>query len=334
MDPAAVADLPPSRRIVAWLRRSWPWLVGLVILALVATRIPLDAFRAAIGHGPHLLLAVVNLGMMLVILGTDSISTWIGLVALRARRPFGAVVAVRGATYVLLLVNYALGQGGFGYYLHKTGVPALRAVGVTLFLIGTNLATMLLITTAAFALHGPAAQPVLWWTLVGLDIAFVAYLVVIAWAPRWLAERQILAPLFDAGLRGHALAMCGRVPHTVAIVLGQWIAIRVWHIPVPFGVGMTLMPAVAIISVLPISPAGLGTTQAAFVYFFSRYAAGATTDQRGAVVLAFAVIYFVYGVLSSLAVGLVCAPFARRIRARVESLSVASGAPATPASRR
>jgi uncharacterized membrane protein YbhN (UPF0104 family) len=75
------------------------------------------------------------------------------------------------------------------------------------------------------------------------------------------------------------------------------------------------MPAVVIASVLPISPAGLGTTQAAFVFFFGSYAAGATSDERTAAVLAFAIVHFVYGVLASLAVGFACLPFAKRSRA-------------------
>ena len=59
----------------------------------------------------------------------------------------------------------------------------------------------------------------------------------------------------------------------------------------------------------------LGTTQAAMVYFFSDYAAGATADDRAAMVLAFAIVHFVYAVLAQLVIGAVCAPFARRIRA-------------------
>ena len=57
--------------------------------------------------------------------------------------------------------------------------------------------------------------------------------------------------------------------------------------------------------------AGLGTTQAAFVLLFRDYAQGATSDDRAAAVLAFAIVHFVYGVLASLVVGLVCTPLAR-----------------------
>lgn len=290
--------------------------MGLAIVIFIVTRVPFDAFQAALGHGPHFALAAVNVILILAILCMDSISTWVGLIALRMRRPFTKVMAVRGATYVLFLINYALGQGGFGYYLHKSGISALRAVGATLFLIGTNLATLLVVTAAAWAIRGSDSTHVtLWWTLVIGCAAFLTYLVIVVLSPTFIARREVLAPLFDAGIRGHALAMLGRLPHVAVIVLGHLVAIRAWGIEVPFSVGLTLMPAVVIASVLPISPSGLGTTQAAMVYFFSDYAPGATADERAAAVLAFAIVYFVYGVLAALAVGLACTPFAKRLGA-------------------
>jgi uncharacterized membrane protein YbhN (UPF0104 family) len=102
------------------------------------------------------------------------------------------------------------------------------------------------------------------------------------------------------------------LPHMALVVLGNWIAMRVWGIPVPFAIAMTIMPVIAIVSVLPISPGGLGTTQVAMVYFFSAYASGASADDRAAAVLAFAIVHFVYGVLASVVIGLACTPFARR----------------------
>jgi hypothetical protein len=311
-------DAAPQQRpwIVRFLRRAWPWLVGAVILVIVATRVPVEAFKSAMTKGPHLTLALVNIAINVAVLGSDSVSTWVGLIGLRMRRPFTKVLVVRGATYALFVVNYAVGQGGFGYYLHRTGETALRAVGATLFLIGTNLATLILVTLAAWSIYGGQSDsPEMWWTIVAASIGFALYLVLIALSPGPLARRQIFAPLFEAGLRGHAIAVAGRLPHILVIVLGHWVAMRAWGIEVPFVAGITIMPAVVIASVLPISPAGLGTTQAAFVFFFASYAAGATSDERTAHVLAFAMVHFVYGVMASLAVGLACLPFAKRTRA-------------------
>lgn len=305
-----------SRRqqIVTLLRRTWPWVVGIAILAGLATRVPLGELRDRLGEGPHLTLALVNALINLAVLGTDSLATWVGLIAVRLRRPFRVVLVVRGATYLLFVVNYAIGQGGFGYYLYRSGAAALRATGATLFLIGTNFATLIVVTAAAWAIGGSRiGGAAMSWTLLACCAAFAVYLVVVARAPGMLARRDVLAPLFEAGLRGHAIAMAGRLPHIAVIVIGHWIALRAWGIPVPFAAGVMLMPALVVASVLPLSPAGLGTTQAAFVALFQDYAAGVTPEQRSAAVLAFAVAHFAYGVLAATAIGLVCAPFARRV---------------------
>jgi hypothetical protein len=295
------------------LRRMWPWLLGVAILAVVISRVPLTAFRAALSHGPHLALAATNLAIAVVTLSTDTFATWIGLIALRIRRPLADIAAVRGATYALFVLNYAVGQSAFGYYLHKSGTQGLRAVGATLFLLGTNLATLLVLTlVAALAGNVEMPNPHLVLTLEIAVAALGAYLVVIAIAPAILKRRDVFAPLFEASVRGHLLAMLARIPHVAVMVLGQWAALRVWGIAVPFEVGLVVMPVVVIASVLPLSPAGLGTTQAALVYCFASYAAGATSDDQQATVLAFAIVHFVYGVAGSLLVGLVCLPIARR----------------------
>ena len=294
------------------LRRSWPWLVGIAILVVVITRVPVAAFRDGIAHGPHVALASLNLGIVVSVLAVDSFATWVGLIALRLRRPFGDVVSVRGATYALFVVNYAVGQGAFGYYLHRSGASVARATGATLFLLGTNFAAMIVLTTIAMAAGDVVLpSPRLFEMLQLSCAALVAYLVVIAIAPRVL-RRGVFEPLFDARVSGHALAIAARVPHVVVAVLGQWLALRVWHVPVPFEVGIVAMPIVVIASALPISPAGLGTMQAMLLYMFSKYAPGATAADRDGALLAFAIVHFVYGVVASLLVGFLSMPFAKR----------------------
>ena len=210
--------------------------------------------------------------------------------------PFRQVVWMRGASYPLVVLNYAAGQGGFGWFLHRAGVPPLRTAGAVLFLIGTNLVALLVATTVAwwtFGGHG------IGWVLFAGDVAIAAYLAVIAWAPAWLARRPLLAPLFEAGLSGHAKAGLARLPHVIVVVVGQWAALRVWGIAVPLEAGVAYMPAVAIVSVLPISPAGLGSTSAALIFFFAAWAPEAQ-------VLAFSLVHYLYGVLAILLLGLAC----------------------------
>lgn len=296
-----------------WVRTLAPWIIGIAIFVVIAMQVPFATFRASLQHGPHVALAITELVIAIVVLFTDSLSAWVGLLVLRIRWPFARVTAIRGATYLLVLLNYAFGHGGFAYYLYRSGVNAKRAVGATLFLLGTTLATLLVLTFGIWLVaDGRSVNVQMWWTLVAMMIAFTVYLLVIATRVRFLADREILAPLFEANLKGHAIAIIGRLPHVVVIVFAHWVAMIVWGIELPVEVVAVFMPAVALAAVLPISPAGLGTIQAAMVFFFVDYAPGATADERTASLLGFGMIHYVYGVIFTALVGLVCIALAKR----------------------
>src|SRR5262249_18475561 len=113
-----MADSTHQQRTARILRQWLPWLVGGAILVAIVMRIPFSALQNAIGRGSHGWVAIAIALTTVVQLVTDAIATWVGLIALRMRRPFATVMAVRGATYLLLALNYAISQGGFGYYLH------------------------------------------------------------------------------------------------------------------------------------------------------------------------------------------------------------------------
>ena len=301
-----------TRSLTSIARASWPWLLGLAIVVAIATRVPLAAFRDSLHEGPHLRLLAVDFAVGIAILFTDTFATWVSMIVMDVKWSLSRTLAVRGATYLLSLLNYAVGQGGIGFYLHRGGMAPLRAAGVTLFSIGITFATLLAITASAWLAGGFSAGTVMTWTLVGSCTAFVIYLAIIAANPPALARRELFAPLFETGIRGHVLALLARVPHVVLIVLGHWFALLAWNVPVPVEVAATVLPAVVVVGVVPISPAGLGTVQAALVYFFSSYAAGADADARAASILAFAIVHFVYGMLVQLAIGVVCIAPARR----------------------
>ena len=298
----------------AALRTLAMWLVGAAIVAVVIVRIPFAAFRDAITHGPHLTLAAVDFAVTFAVLCTDALATQWSLRVSDVRWTFVQSMLVRGSTYMLAIVNYAVGQAGLGYYLHRSGVTTARAVGVTLFLTGTTFAALLVLTTGSWASYQPTGA--MWWTLVAGCGAFLVYLAIIAVRPRLLADRAPLAPLFDAKVSGTLLAVVARLPHVAMLTMSFWIAMRAWGLAMPFGVAASVMPGVVIATVIPISPAGLGTAQAALVYLCSDFAPGATADARQATILAFSLVHFVYGVLGQLVLGVFCTAVLRKQEAR------------------
>jgi hypothetical protein len=140
----------------------------------------------------------------------------------------------------------------------------------------------------------------------------VVYGIVIAVRPRWLARYSLLAPLFEAGLGGNLRAVAARFPHMLLLAVLHWGAFRIWGIAVPPVRGLALNPIVLVLSALPVTPGGLGTTQALQVLFFSPWAAGSTSDARAAAVLAFSLVHHVVSLVVQTAIGLACLPPLRR----------------------
>lgn len=304
-------------------RRWLPWLVAAAILAVLVREIRLEPLREAFQHGAYVALSLFIVFELVITLPVDAYATRAALDAAGIPRPFLEVMYARGASYLLGLLSYIAGQGGMGFYLARTGVSVARSAGAVLFLMMANGIVLVLLGAAGLAIEmargGLAGVPT---ELLALTIAAalagtVVYGIVIALRPKWLARYSLLAPLFDAGVRGNVRAVLTRFPHMLLLAVLHWLAFRIWGIAVPALHGLALNPIVLLLSALPVTPGGLGTTQALQVLFFSPWAPGGITggaDDRAAAVLAFSLVHHVVNLIVQAALGLAClAPFRRRL---------------------
>jgi uncharacterized membrane protein YbhN (UPF0104 family) len=67
-----------------------------------------------------------------------------------------------------------------------------------------------------------------------------------------------------------------------------------------------MVPLVLLIGALPLTPAGLGTSQAALIFLFSPYVPLPTPEVRAAALLAFGLIYYFLGIMVQALLGLGC----------------------------
>jgi len=297
--------------VKARLRRLLPWLVGAAILLALVYRVPAAALRGGLAHGPWGLLAAYTLPFILITLAADAYATGVCLRITGEPRPFGTLTLVRGATYLLGLLNYALGQGGIGLYLHRTGVRAVRGTGIVLFLLAVNFGALAAAAALGIVLGGEELAG-LRGTAVGILAAGAVYLGIIALRPAFLARREVLAPLFEAGPLGHLAALAGRMPHLLLLILGHWGAMGIWGIRVPVGQALARMPAVILASVVPLSPSGLGTVQATQLLLFSPFAPAASQAGREAAVLSYSLAFTFLGLVTQALTGAVCLLSLRR----------------------
>jgi hypothetical protein len=256
-----------------FLARWGPWVLAAALLALLLGRgsvrnLPKYISDAAPWTIPAALASLVAIYI------ADSFAMWKTFGWFLARLSFLDVLVVRGGTYLLAILHYAVGQGTIVYFVHRaTGVSVARGTATVLLIMGINVLALLFLTTAGLAIapeipHSVAMVTALAWAGLGV------YVVAMVLRPRWLAARQIFEVLLSAKLGGHLRTLAVRLPHIAALLVFQVAMLYAFGIPVPLRAAIVELPVVFFVAALPITPQGLGTTQAAMVLFFARYAPG------------------------------------------------------------
>jgi hypothetical protein len=306
----------------AWSRsRGWLlWVIAASILTLLAARLPRAQLLHALTTGPAVAVALCSAAVAAAVLLADAWGTRAAFAATGLRCSWPGLLLARGATYLLGLVNFAVGQGGMGLYLSRAGVGPLRTLGTLLFLVGTQVAALAAVGAVGLAADAVAASsgtalaaslP----SLAVLAVGFALYLGMLAWKPAWLARRPILAPIFAAGGRGFLEATATRLPHAFLLIFGWWLGLRLWGIPLPPARGLVLLSVAVLVAVLPVAPSGLGTLELTLVQLVSPYAPGSTVAAQRADVLAFSLVYHLFGLAAQALIGLLClAGMTRRAR--------------------
>jgi Lysylphosphatidylglycerol synthase TM region len=306
----------PRLRGTVWrfFSRAWPWLVGLVILAYLLWPYRLAERRAQLAGtfaAAPAWTAAVALAGALAAYAADCFATYCVFVWAHVRMRFREVAVIRGVTYFFALVNYNLGQAALIVVLARKGIRARRATGIILFIMGINFVVLVALASASVAHVKPQLRVVVWLVAGFLPL----YLAVIALRPRALRSVETLAPLFDLGVRGHALAFVTRIPHVMAMMLAHFAVMRCFGVAVPFAAAALYIPIIFVVAVLPISVQGLGTMQAVAIELLAPYAPSPDA------VLAYSLYTQVIWMVSQVIIGTLCVrtDFGRSIRAAAKN---------------
>lgn len=289
--------------------RVLPWLLALAILGFVITRVPRDELVAALSHVSLWRLLVLAAAFVITVLAVDSLALWIAFKASLSRSPvsYGSVLLMRGASHLLAQVSYAAGQGGMVYLLRQRHqVPITSGAGAVLLANGAFIIVTALTVAAGLWAGAVPDRPELRMVAISVAAALPVYLLVLACRPGILARRRLLSPFFQAGARGSIQVAGCRALHLGVLITGHVIAMRLFGIEVPMAVALAGLPVLFLIGSLPISPSGLGTTQAAAITLFGSFAPGQSSASEQAVVLAYSLSFQVIVSLMLLGVGLFC----------------------------
>ncbi|HXK21937.1 MAG TPA: lysylphosphatidylglycerol synthase domain-containing protein [Myxococcota bacterium] len=263
------------------LQRALPIAVSLAVLVWLLRSVDLTAVAASLSARVALVLvpSLLVYGAATLWLEAASLS---GLVHESPGLPRWTAARIKCASYLVAILNYALGVGAVVVLLRRqTGLSLARAASLVILISTTDLVVVLGLAAIGAAQAGTGA-PTLRGGIVAVAVVGLFGGLALLRMPRSLGPLERIRSLsaFEA-LRNVPLPDLGRLFALrvafsicfVAVCGAVFVAFRV-VVPLPDLVAGVFF--VAVVAAVPIAVAGLGTSQAAFLYFFSSYAPEAT----------------------------------------------------------
>jgi len=285
-------------------RRALPFVLAVGLVGWVLSRLDLGAFVKNLTEVNVAAFAGFTALIVVSVLAADTFATVIVYRRSVAPVSFRDFFTMRGASYLPSILNHHVGQAFVTYFVARAHrVAILRVAGATLVGYASWMGCLVGLWGIAFWING---KPMIWVMLV-LG-AGVVYLLVIASRPRVLADNKLLgplvAPLFEAGVGGHLIALAARVPHLCVLFLGTWLAFWFFGVHVPPKAALESVPLLMVVVTLPLTPQGFGTRDALAATLFEQFAMGETKPARLAAVAAATTSWGVASTLGEALLGL------------------------------
>lgn len=300
-----MTTLGDPRAQATW-RRLAPWAVGIVMLIGLVVVIDLDEVLDAMGRADPARYGLLAAGFILVwfLIETHNLASL--LKRFGHSRPFAELAGVRAYTYLLMVLNYNLGVGGIALYLRSTvGIPLAEASSLMLFYMYAELASLAAMCVLGAVLlpdeiHIATIAVLAGAFLVGSVVLIAGYRTFGDRLPRRLGQLSLLSSFRLASPATFLNLALGRGAYFLAFIVFFRLALPTFSVEVPLPALLVLVPTIFFIGNLPISAAGLGTMQAAMLFFFRSY--GTQAD-----IAAFSIVYSGTLIVLRLPLGLVAA---------------------------
>ncbi len=314
--PRSPAPRGPSTPTISLVRRVVPFVIAGVLLAVMFSRIDFDAFMAALKGLNVFTFLGFALVWQIVLLGADALGNFAAYRLTMPNVKYTDFYLFRGASYIPGMVNYHLGQAYLTYLMARLArLPVARMAGATLVSYAGWMGC--LFGCVALALPMTSLPIVYVPVIVGTGII---YLAVVQMKPKFLAKVSFFAPLFEAGLKGHAVALVARIPHLLVMVLGTWGAYEFFGVAIPAGVALVYIPILLVVTTLPITPQGFGTRETVGGLFFARYAGGGSEAEQLGRLTAASTTWLVAITLAAILLGVVSSRFVAKRLALLSQL--------------
>jgi hypothetical protein len=256
------------------LANVWPLAMTVAIFALIFARIPFHRLLEAMSRAHLAPFLVLMAGFSLFYFAVDT------LVLLKMVRWFHGPLAyrdllpVRASTYLVSIVNTQLAQGALALYLHRRFMTPLGEIAGTVATLILLEVTQLVLFATVGMLAFPREVPAgLFLAPVVLAALWVALVAVIRTPAAGRYARNPFFRTFRVARPAQLLVALGLKASTFLCALAvHALALPLFGIHIPLHRLLAFLPIVFMVAALPVTVAHLGTSQAAWIFFFDDYA--------------------------------------------------------------
>jgi len=255
-------------RRIRFVRPIVAGLLTLAILGVILRRVPFPALAAALGEADYRTFLALMIPNTLFYFGWDTLVLAVVIRWFHGPVSYRDLLPVRASSYVVGFFNTNLGRGAMAAYLcRRLRAPFLELGSTVIFLVLTEYTQLVL------------------WSMLGLigfraEVTRSLLAVAAAVACFWIVVRIVLAPrrwsivrtLRLATVRQYGAIVLLRSPMFFVSLCLHYYAAHAFGIRIPFVQMLTFLPVIFMLAALPVTVAHLGTTQAAWIFFFSQYA--------------------------------------------------------------
>lgn len=273
------------KKITSYAKKLGPWLMAALIFWYLFRQYPPQNIYNALKYINIPMFVGVALGYFILMFFLDTFSI------ARILNRFGyegstrELLPARGLTYLIMVINYAAAQAAFAFYQNRRhGIPISKMLGIFGIIV---VADLYILATLAFITTFFTSWP---FEIAGINIAqfvriftlacYAAFIVGVFVSRGALSKLKIFERLHKNKLvelivntkfSDYIVIGLYRIPVHVFIMFGMYFAVRTFNAYIPFVKILSNIPLTFFIGALPITPGGLGTSNAALVELFKPF---------------------------------------------------------------
>ncbi len=264
---------------ISVLKQVAPWAIAATILYFLFSKVPLaDAWAAARAANLGLFLPVMMASVLMWFL-IDSAAFAFLFTRFNAKLDWAEARSLRGMTYLVTPINWNLGTAAVILHLRTSKqIGALESTSTMLFY--QMIDAMVLASFAALGVMLlPSTPEILSLRNIAIGIVLCQALTLAFFIGSWPSMRWFDRARSLGLFRTHRAAAWRDVAVLIlmksfyfSVFIGVfWLGCQSFEVDLPLRLAVAATPVILIAGAVPITPAGLGTQQAAMLFFFAPY---------------------------------------------------------------